>query len=32
MQGISYDEALELVEEMDNSDKEVLMKLYLEDR
>ena len=31
-EGISYDEALELVEEMDNSDKEVLMKLYLEDR
>lgn len=31
-EGISYDEALSLVEEMDNSDKEVLMKLYLEDR
>jgi thymidylate synthase ThyX len=31
-QGISYDEALDIVEEMDNSDKDVLMRLYLQDR
>lgn len=31
-QGISYDEALEIAEEMDNSDKDVLMRLYLQDR
>lgn len=29
---ISYDEALEIVSEMDNSDKEVLMKLYFDEK
>lgn len=29
---LSYDECLEIVEEMDNSDKDVIMRLYLWDR
>ncbi len=29
---LSYDECLEIVEEMDNSDKDVLMRLYLQER
>jgi len=31
-EGISYEEALDAVEEMDNTDKEILMRLYLQDR
>lgn len=31
-QWLSYDECMDIVNDMDNTDKEVLMKIYLEDR